>query len=75
MPIGYDIWGVVAGVIGTVGLIPALYQLLAAQFPSAKLAYLPSEWDATETLWRSVIEDGLLIEADYVRKTEEQLNK
>lgn len=74
MTTGYDIWGVVAGVLGIIGLIPLLYGIVNSQLPSTKLKLLDEILTETSSLFRAVCEEGLLKDREYVAQTEETLS-
>lgn len=74
MSTGYDIWGLVAGVIGVIGLIPLLYGLLNSLLPSAQLKVLDETLAETSSLFRAVCEEGLLKDHEYVAQTAETLS-
>ncbi|KAI0365100.1 hypothetical protein BV20DRAFT_973677 [Pilatotrama ljubarskyi] len=65
---GYNIWGVVAGAIGTLGLLPLLFAWLPSQMPSAKLRVLLEIMGETDALFRKALEDGILTSEDDLHK-------
>lgn len=73
MATGYDIWGVIAGVLGIVSLFPLLYGVLKSQLPSSKLKILDETLSETSSLFREVCEEGLLKNRDYINQTEYSL--
>ncbi|OBZ75943.1 hypothetical protein A0H81_04133 [Grifola frondosa] len=72
---GYDIWGVVAGVLGVLGLLPLLSALIHNQLPSSRFKMLHDTMSETESLFRTVMEEGLLKNPSYVQQTEGRLNQ
>ncbi|KAI0919177.1 hypothetical protein AcV5_002162 [Taiwanofungus camphoratus] len=69
-----DIWGVVAGVLGTLGLIPMVLAMVQSQFPSTRLKVLDDTLTETTSLFRTVSEEGLLKDVDYVSQTRDRLS-
>ncbi|KAI0941484.1 hypothetical protein AcW1_003362 [Taiwanofungus camphoratus] len=70
---GYDVWGIVAGVLGTLGLIPILTSIVNDQMPSAKLMVLEETLLDTDSLLQSVSEEGLFTNNNFISETEHRL--
>ncbi|KAI0944015.1 hypothetical protein AcV7_001950 [Taiwanofungus camphoratus] len=70
---GYDIWGIVAGVLGTLSLIPMLASIVNDQLPSTKLMVLEETLLDTESLLRSVSEEGLFSNSNFISETGHRL--
>ncbi|OBZ69508.1 hypothetical protein A0H81_10168 [Grifola frondosa] len=73
MSLGFDIWGAIAGAIGTLSLFPMIYNLIKSQLPSERFKTLQETMVETVSLFRSVNEEGLLKDVDYVVETEIKL--
>ncbi|KAG8217033.1 hypothetical protein J3R82DRAFT_7349 [Butyriboletus roseoflavus] len=65
-----SIFGFVAAAIS---LLTVLINICRSHLPSHKIKELESLMDETETLFKKVVEDGLLIEPGLVRQTERHL--
>ncbi|KAI0919182.1 hypothetical protein AcW1_003365 [Taiwanofungus camphoratus] len=70
---GYDVWGTVAGILGTLGLIPILSSIINDQLPSTKLRILDETFFDTECLLRSVSEEGLFLNSNFIAEKEGRL--
>ncbi|KAI0669518.1 hypothetical protein C8Q78DRAFT_1040358 [Trametes maxima] len=66
--LGYNVWGVVAGIIGTVAVIPALAFWLLGPLPTAKLTILEALLEDTTKMFREAIEEGLIYREDDLRR-------
>ncbi|KAH9949300.1 hypothetical protein B0H21DRAFT_729538 [Amylocystis lapponica] len=75
MSSGIDIWGIVTGAIGTLGLLPVFYALVVSQFPSAKIVALDEMLSDTECLFRTATEECLLKDSSFVSQTRNQLTQ
>lgn len=58
--LGYNVWGVVASVLGTLGLIPVLYDLMKRRMPTERLRRLEADLKTTEDMLNNGVEEGLL---------------
>ncbi|KAI0669513.1 hypothetical protein C8Q78DRAFT_1040330 [Trametes maxima] len=58
--LGYNVWGVVAGVIGTVALVPVIIAWFRTRLPSAKLPRLMSLMREAQQVFLDSINQGLL---------------
>ena len=63
---GVDGFGVFAGVVGVIMAIPFVWSIVRSQLPSARYRKLEETLSDTETLLRSVVEEGLLSSSDDV---------
>lgn len=57
---GINVWGVVAGALGTGALVPVLYSWFKSRLPSSKLPALLELLQSTQDLFNEGIRDGLL---------------
>ncbi|KAH9888335.1 hypothetical protein C8Q73DRAFT_668257 [Cubamyces lactineus] len=57
--LAFNVWGVVAGVIGLFALIPAFLTWLQTRLPTARLPHLIASFIETERLFAAAIRDGL----------------
>ncbi|KAI0363591.1 hypothetical protein BV20DRAFT_1057921 [Pilatotrama ljubarskyi] len=62
---GFNIWGLVAGVLGTVGLLPIFWSLIKSQMPSEKLRAVEALLAETEAMLSSGVEEGLLTYEEF----------
>ncbi|TBU23698.1 hypothetical protein BD311DRAFT_730853 [Dichomitus squalens] len=58
--VGYNILGVISGVIGVLTAIPLIWRIARSQHPETKMKELESILKDTEGLLHSVVEEGLL---------------
>lgn len=73
---GYNIFGVVTGVIGIIGLaLSGLYTLVNNQLPSTKIRLMDEKSEDTESLLRSVVEEGLFSGSDFIQAREYNLSR
>lgn len=61
-----NIWGVIAGVFGTVALVPMLLNWFTNRLPSAKLPALVALMESTQELFLQVIRDGSLTDENEI---------
>ncbi|KAI0330366.1 hypothetical protein GY45DRAFT_1370773 [Cubamyces sp. BRFM 1775] len=64
--LGYNVWGTVAGVIGTLSLIPIFLTWLHTRLPSTIIPYLLAEHKATKALFTEAIRDGLITDEEEI---------
>ncbi|TFY61738.1 hypothetical protein EVJ58_g4326 [Rhodofomes roseus] len=69
----YNVLGVVTGVLGVFGLVPASYMLAKSQLPMAKAKDLEILLSETTELLRSVAEEGLLSSPEFIDGTRRTL--
>lgn len=69
----YNIYGVITGTLGVIGLIPVLLALVHSQTPRIKLRNLDQTLEETEVLLTSVSEKGLFHGGDFLTCTRRQL--
>lgn len=72
---GLDTWSVISGAIGVLTVIPLLCAFIWNQHPENKFAQLDSTLKETESLLRSVVEEGLLDPERHVVHFEQYLKK
>ena len=60
-------------VVAAISLLSFIVNILRAHLPSKKIKVLETLLDETETCFRKAIEDGLLTEPSFVRRTERGL--
>lgn len=70
---GFEMWELVASIIGTVFLLPLLYALLTGGFPSTKIRALDALLTETETLLHTALAEGTIEYSYYKRKIEERI--
>lgn len=63
---GVDGFGVFAGVVGVIMAIPFVWSIVKSQLPPAKYRKLEETLSDTESLLRSVVEEGLLSSSNGV---------
>ncbi|KAI0669472.1 hypothetical protein C8Q78DRAFT_992596 [Trametes maxima] len=62
--LGYNVWGVVAGVIGVVALLPLLVNWFNARLPSARIAPLMELLNEVEELFFTALRESLFTSQD-----------
>ncbi len=72
---GLDTWSVISGAIGVLTVLPFIWAYVRNQHPETKLAELDSTLNDTESLLRSVVEEGLLHPIMHVPHFESRLKK
>ncbi|KAI0365095.1 hypothetical protein BV20DRAFT_982800 [Pilatotrama ljubarskyi] len=65
---GYNLWGVIAGALGTLGLIPALAFYFLGRFPTGKLATSEDLLKETEKMFQEAVRDGLIYREDDLQR-------
>ena len=63
--LSFNIWGAVAGVLGTYTVLPFLWSLIKSQMPSGKLAALDALLNETQKLLDSSVQEGLIVEERF----------
>ncbi|KAI8971015.1 hypothetical protein BD414DRAFT_581575 [Trametes punicea] len=58
--LGFNVWGAVAGAIGTIALFPVLTCWIYCQLPTAKMRILDQLLSETESVFDSAIKNGVL---------------
>ncbi|KAH9888339.1 hypothetical protein C8Q73DRAFT_709846 [Cubamyces lactineus] len=76
--LGFNIWGAVAGVLGTFTIIPFVWGLFKSQMPSGKLAALDALLNQTQKLLDTSVQEGLIMEERFrfmMRTTRKRIDK
>ncbi|KAI0330379.1 hypothetical protein GY45DRAFT_1434676 [Cubamyces sp. BRFM 1775] len=63
--LSFNIWGAVAGVLGTFTVLPFLWGLIKSQMPSGKLAALDALLNETQKLLDCSVQEGLIVEERF----------
>ncbi|KAI0365093.1 hypothetical protein BV20DRAFT_783681 [Pilatotrama ljubarskyi] len=66
--VGYNIWGVVAGAIGTFTILPTIALWILGSRPTSKLKVLEALLDETEKMFQQSIEEGLIHDEDELAR-------
>lgn len=66
--LGFNIWGVVAGVIGTVALVPVFLAWLRTRVPTKRFPALRDLLKETQDLFKTVVQEGLITDEDELRE-------
>ncbi|CDO77757.1 hypothetical protein BN946_scf184993.g20 [Trametes cinnabarina] len=62
--LGFNVWGAVASVIGTIALIPVLLPFIKSRLPSAMITGLIDVHKETQELFDTAIRDGLITDSN-----------
>ncbi|KAH9888333.1 hypothetical protein C8Q73DRAFT_794109 [Cubamyces lactineus] len=65
--LGYNVWGTIAGAIGTLTLIPIFLTWLQTRLPSTIMPYLLAEHKETQVLFTEAIRDGLITDEEILQ--------
>lgn len=72
----YNILGVVTGILGVVGFLPAIiYKIIKNQLPSTQLCIFDKAWEETDVFLRSLAEEGLFSGSRYLEIRTTNLRK
>ncbi|KAI8970997.1 hypothetical protein BD414DRAFT_540586 [Trametes punicea] len=66
--LGYNVWGAVAGAIGTVALIPTLIYWFLCHLPTAKLRVVEQALKEAEAHFDEVLKGGLIHDEDELHQ-------
>ena len=76
MASAYDIWGVIASVIGLLSIFQILVAVINAQLPTSRLRKFDHLREETDQLLRSVAEEGLFQDGgQYIENNEARIAK
>lgn len=71
---GYSVSGVVLGGLGVIGVFQALYKVLHYNLPAQQFRQVDEILTDTTTLFQTVVEEGLVTDAQWVLAVEQQLH-